>query len=222
MTEHSSLETEDTLYINNINDKVSLNKLKPVLSKLFGRYGEVIQITAHRNLKMKGQAFVTYSDRKGSERALRKLQGRPVFKKPIRISYARSSSDEYLKVKGDLETIEKRKKLKKEREEAKKIEIEKKLEASPAPNLNKSQIKLWKALPPNNVLLLQNLKDEYLESKVLETTLTKFAGFERARLIKFRKLAFLDFELESNATECLKSIDLSVFGEEALLTYAKK
>lgn len=214
----TTTEVKETLYINNINEKVSLNKLKPVLSKLFGRYGDVTQITIHKNLKMKGQAFITYRDPISSQKAIMKLQGRPVFRKPIRIAYAKSLSDEYYKLKGEEEAIEKRKEAKQEREASRKEEVV----AQPSTTVNKSQIKQWKSLPPNSVLLLQNLHGQYLEIAFLEEQFQKHAGFERLRLIAFRNLAFLDFESEANATKCLNDLDLAVFGEGALLTYAKK
>lgn len=213
-----------TLYVNNINEKVSLNKVKPVLRRLFGRYGSVVQLTAHKNLKMKGQAFITYTDSKSCEKALTRLQGRPVFKKPIRITYAKSNSDEGLKLLGDTAAVELRKKLKKEREAANEAENEKKKQTPPATStkITNAQLKQWRLLPPNNILLLQNLSDDKLESSYLEATFGNFAGFQKIRLIKFRKLAFIEFDNNSNATGCLEKIDYSTLGEEALLTYAKK
>lgn len=214
----------DTLYVNNLNEKVSLNKLKAVLNLLFGRYGKVIQITAHRNLKMKGQAFVTYADPKSSDKALRKLQGRPVFKKPIRITWAKASSDEYHRLLQNFDAIAKRQELKKERERLRK-EKEQQKPQTPQPGtsqMSKSQIKQWKSLPPNNILLLQNLADHQLSNEVLDAIFSVFNGFERVRLIKFRKLAFVDFDTEANATACLEKLGNSDSLENALLTYAKK
>lgn len=218
----------DTLYINNLNEKVSINRLKRVLTLLFGRYGKVLQITAHKNLKLKGQAFITYEDPASSEKALLKLQGRPVFKKPIRIARARKSSDGHHILLNNPEAIAQRKAQKEEREKLRK-EKEKQNPAAaaaagePLQQMQKSQIKHWKSLPPNNVLLLQNLSEEQLSVDFLQQTFSGHSGFERARLIKFRKLAFVDFSSAEQATLCLTSMaNESPLGPNALLTYAKK
>lgn len=216
----------DTLYVNNLNEKVSVNRLKAVLLLLFGRYGKVIQITAHKNLRLKGQAFVTYADPSSSEKALLKLQGRPVFKKPIRVTRAKTSSDGHHILLNNLESIAQRKAQKEQRENLRK-EKEKKAPVAAAGDqpqqMQKSQIKQWKSLPPNNVLLLQNLSEAQLSPEFLQQAFSAHDGFERARPIKFRKLAFVDFSSEDQATACLTAmVNDSPFGASALLTYAKK
>ncbi|WPK26891.1 hypothetical protein PUMCH_004259 [Australozyma saopauloensis] len=215
-----------TLYVSNINEAISKTKLSYVLNRIFGRYGEVVDVRVRRSLKMKGQAFVTYKDARSCEKALSKLQGRPVFKKPIHIVYAHFASDKCLELNQELEELNKRKEQRnKKQEEETKIASEmlhQKQLSSKTPEVTESQLKLWKLLPPHKVLLLQNLTSESLESSFIEEAFDGFAGFEKVRLIKFRKLAFIDFDLESQATQCLKDIDASKFGAEALLTYAKK
>lgn len=67
----------NTIYVNHINEKIAKNKLERVLRRLFGRYGDIVLVTVHRNLKMKGQAFVTFKDSKSSEKAMAKLQNYP-------------------------------------------------------------------------------------------------------------------------------------------------
>jgi RNA recognition motif-containing protein len=44
-----------TLYINNINEKIQKEVLKKQLYMLFSQYGKVKQITACKGLKMRGQ-----------------------------------------------------------------------------------------------------------------------------------------------------------------------
>lgn len=218
----AEINAQNTLYVNNLNEKVSLNKLKPVLDRLFGRYGSIVDISAHRNLRMKGQAFITYKDARSSARAIRKLQGRPIYKKPIRVTYAKTASDEENKLLGNTEAIDKRKEEKKQREETKQ---NKKVEERSlvTPSLSKNQVKQWKSIPPHHILLLQNLQEHQLTVEYLEGKFSARNGFERIRLIKFRKLAFIDFGLESNATECLEVVDPETeFGTGVLLTYAKK
>lgn len=172
---------------------------------------------------MRGQAFVTYKDAASAEKALRKLQGYPIFRKPVSIAYANSESDEYNELVGKTEVIQDRKAAKKLREEERAKAIAEKA-STPAPSgaLTKNQIKQWKALPPHNILLLQNLQDEQLVMEYLEGKFSGHVGFERVRLIKFRQLAFIDFDVEANATKCLETMNPVTIGPEVLLTYAKK
>lgn len=200
-----------TLYVNNLNEKVSLNRLQRVLTGIFARYGEV-HVSAHKNLRMKGQAFVTFKKLKHAEMALEKVNGKLLYRKPMQVSHAKTPSDEAHRIAGDLESIEKRKAAKQQREVNKQPE--------PKPTLlPKGKMRQFKALPPNSVLLLQSIPQEYLDATTLESHFSKFAGFDKVRLIKFRSLAFVDFENEYNATKCLKE-DFPFEG--AILTYAKK
>lgn len=223
MLESGLEQKTTTLYVNNLNEKITLNKTKYVLAKLFGRYGTVVGITAHKNLKMKGQAFVTYKEHISCQKAILKLEGRPVFKKPIHVSYAQSPSDYERELKGDSEGISKRKEQKKIRVDAEeKAKKEEPVSGLAPTQLSKAQAKQWKLLPPNNVLLLQNVDEEKLDTLFLETQFGTFTGFAKVRLIKFRKLAFIDFDLDVSSTACLDKIDHDQFGAQSLLSYAKK
>lgn len=211
-----------TLYVNHINEKIARNKLARVLRRLFGRYGNVVQVTCHTNLKMKGQAFVTFQDAHSSEKAMAKLQNYPLFKQPITIAPAKSESDEILLQMGKKDLVEERKREKerrnKEREEA--VEKTKTTSKASSAKLTKSQVKYWKSLPPHSVLLIQNLQDEHLP--MLETMFSNFTSFETVRAIPSRKLAFINFENEDGATACLEKFDTSKLGPDVLLTYAKR
>lgn len=207
-----------TVYVNHINEKIAKNKVERTLRRLFGRYGEVILVRCHKNLKMKGQAFVTFEDPASSDKAMAKLQNYPLFRKPITITPARTESDVILLKQGKQEVVDERKKLKAQRNEEEKTE-----EKKPASSkLTKSQVKYWKSLPPHNVLLLQNVDAAHLTSEALDSLFSKFMSFEAARAIPSRNLAFINFENEEAATACLSSFDLSELGPEVLLTYAKK
>lgn len=46
---------QNTLYINNINEKVKKDVLKKTLCMLFSQYGRVVQIVACKGIKMRGQ-----------------------------------------------------------------------------------------------------------------------------------------------------------------------
>lgn len=209
----------ETVYINNLNDKVSLVKLKQELQLVFAKYGDIILITAHKNLKMKGQAFITYNDINAAEKAVKSEANTVLFGKQLRITFAKSNSDAFhTLIAKDESPVEARKQAKLERNS-------KKRSAEPvATKTKRAKTVDWSKLPPNKILLLQNLSSN-IGSGDVEPLFEPFNGFINIRLLKIRNLAFIEFDTEADSTACLNEIDksqLSKLGENCQLTYAKK
>lgn len=76
-----ALENTQTLYINNLNEKIKKDELQHSLFHLFSLYGNILEITVKRNMKMKGQAFVVFSTVESAIKALQELQGYLFFDK---------------------------------------------------------------------------------------------------------------------------------------------
>lgn len=72
-----------TIYVQNINERVKIPDLKNALYQLFSNYGEVIEVHAKRNIKMRGQAFVIFGDEESAETAIQALRGYMFFGKPL-------------------------------------------------------------------------------------------------------------------------------------------
>ena len=71
----------ETLYIQNLNEKIKIPVLKASLRGLFKSYGEVLDVVAHSNLRMRGQAFVSFESADIAQKALKEVKGfPPVFK----------------------------------------------------------------------------------------------------------------------------------------------
>eukprot|EP00922_Rhytidocystis_sp_ex-Travisia-forbesii_P010610 GHVS01015560.1.p1 GENE.GHVS01015560.1~~GHVS01015560.1.p1 ORF type:complete len:323 (-),score=105.80 GHVS01015560.1:165-1133(-) len=116
----------ETLYCNNLNDKVHRTDLVALLYELFIPYGSVINVIVKAPAKSKkggdggeegggaggkasstttgkyaprlrGQAFVVFTDVAGATTAMRCVQGRVFLDKTIRIQFARQKSDATLK-----------------------------------------------------------------------------------------------------------------------------
>jgi U2 small nuclear ribonucleoprotein B'' len=51
-------QPNNTIYINNINEKINKNVLKKLLYMLFSQYGRVLQIVACKGIKMRGQVWL--------------------------------------------------------------------------------------------------------------------------------------------------------------------
>ena len=50
---------------------------------LFKSYGEVLDVVAHDNLRMRGQAFVSFTSPEIAKKALKEVRGFPLYSKPM-------------------------------------------------------------------------------------------------------------------------------------------
>lgn len=57
--------------------------MKTTLNNLFKHYGKVLDVVAHRNLRMRGQAFVSFSNEENAQKALKEVRGFPLYGKPM-------------------------------------------------------------------------------------------------------------------------------------------
>jgi U2 small nuclear ribonucleoprotein B'' len=92
----------ETLYIQNLNERIkipggidaflylreclrlnSLKVMKQTLRALFKSYGEVLDVVAHANLRMRGQAFVSFPDTEIARKAQKEVRGFPLYGKPM-------------------------------------------------------------------------------------------------------------------------------------------
>merc|ERR1740138_1522775 len=87
-----AIPPNQTLYVNNLNEKIKVPELKCCMMELFGAYGEVIDIIAFGTLKKKGQAFVVYREISCATTAMRSLQNFVFLDKAMRIAYSKSKS----------------------------------------------------------------------------------------------------------------------------------
>ncbi|KII94815.1 hypothetical protein PLICRDRAFT_33632 [Plicaturopsis crispa FD-325 SS-3] len=88
----SSNQPNTTLYINNLNDKINKDELRSQLFALFTTYGKIIDVVATKTSKMRGQAFLVFTDLAGATSALRACEGMVFYDKPLHIDYAKSKS----------------------------------------------------------------------------------------------------------------------------------
>jgi len=110
----SSLQTTDippnqTIYVNNLNEKVKKDELKRSLYHVFSQFGNILEIIATKTYKMRGQAWVIFDDLSGSTKALREMQSFQFYGKPMRITFAKAKSDVVSKADGSFVARPKRK-----------------------------------------------------------------------------------------------------------------
>lgn len=105
------IRPNNTIYINNLNEKIKKEELKKSLYAIFSQFGQIIEIVALKTLKMRGQAFVIFKEISSGTNALRAMQGFPFYDKPMRIQYSKSDSDVIAKIKGTFKERPKKPKL---------------------------------------------------------------------------------------------------------------
>ena len=128
----------ETIYVNNLNEKVSKDELKKSLYAAFSQFGPILDVSAQKTFKMRGQAFIVFRDITAATQAVRQMQGFPFYEKPMMIAYANSKSDAVAKLDGSYEAKDKaeraakRKAEREERQEAKKAGLTKPVEVAEA------------------------------------------------------------------------------------------
>lgn len=212
MSRYSDIPPNQTLYLNNLNEKIKIPELKCVLHELFCTYGEIVDIVAFNSLKKKGQAFVVFRDISCATNALRALQGFTMLDKPVRIQYSRTKSDAISLEDG---TFKPRSKTGEKQTEPKKVEPpppKRGKGAGPPKAAGGLAAPKFMAHPgaapgaapsapgeqPSNVLFVENLPPEVNEM-MLTMLFRQYPGFQEARLIKGRNVAFIEYSDELQA-----------------------
>ncbi|GAA5866689.1 hypothetical protein JCM8547_002725 [Rhodosporidiobolus lusitaniae] len=218
----------EVLYVNNLNEKIKLPIMKQSLKVLFKEYGHVLGVTAHRNLRMRGQAFVTLDSKEAAVKAVKEVQKFPLYGKPMQLTFARTESDALVK-KRHPEDVEKHTAERKERKKisrkenplrrkvlAQKEAQKKAAEGAPlvAPVAAPRRIVQMpdEYLPPNKILFVQNLPDDTTK-EALEALFRPYPNLLEVRTIPGRKnIAFVEFQDEHSsgvARDALHNIKFS-------------
>lgn len=183
---------------------------------MFAPYGPVLSITAHKNIRMRGQAFVTLEDEAKASRAIDCLNDTVIFQKKIQCQLAKTSSDDSVgRHLGESEFtvyVEDRQKKKAQQDES----LIKKSSTSKVVKVDLQNV------PPNKILLIQELPND-ITSDELTSVFESYKGFVQVRLVAVKRVAFIDFENEQDATVAKdENMDLTIREVKAQVSYAKK
>ena len=233
----------ETIYVNNLNEKVSKDELKKSLYAAFSQFGPILDVSAQKTFKMRGQAFIVFRDITAATQAVRQMQGFPFYEKPMMIAYANSKSDAVAKLDGSYEAKDKaeraakRKAEREERKEAKKAGAVKPKEGgepgaaaaeggvAPPPAEKKAPAPSTPAvLMPNQILLVENLPEQVNEM-MLSMLFQQFPGFKEVRIVPGnRGIAFVEFENEVQSGVAMNGLQSFKITPTNLMkiTYAKR
>ena len=77
--------------------------MKNSLFQLFSNHGEVHEVHAKANIRMRGQAHIVMADEETAQTAIKALRGYFFYGKPLRANFAKTSSDMIAKLKGSFD-----------------------------------------------------------------------------------------------------------------------
>ena len=77
----STEEAIQTLYVNNLNDKLPKEQLKEELYLLFSQFGTILDVVALKTERMKGQAWISFVTVQNATHAMNTLQWFKIFGK---------------------------------------------------------------------------------------------------------------------------------------------
>ncbi|CAG8593071.1 5213_t:CDS:2 [Ambispora leptoticha] len=205
--------------------------------KLGGTYGEILDIVAHGNLRMRGQAFVVFKDQESAAQAIKEVNGFILKEKAMLIQYARSKSDAIAISDGTIEEH------KRQRLEAK----EKRAKEPPQKRFKTTHSGGFQAggpsgaaggsggggggaassniadefLPPNKILFLQNLPEDITEA-MLTALFQQYPGFKEVRTVPVKKeIAFVEYENETQAMIAKEALS-NYSNHKIKITFARK
>ncbi|OTA02718.1 hypothetical protein A9Z42_0031600 [Trichoderma parareesei] len=234
-----------TVYVHNLEERVKPEVLTDALKTIFSEFGNVVDIVAKRNLKAKGQAFVVFDEPSAAHKAIEEVEGFELFGKPMRVAMARMQSDKTVELHGSSEDLDAHKRHRQaEKDKRKALEAadeQRQLkraaagapEARPSKSVKPSGLKSTSApasavvpdeyLPPNKILFVQNVPDEY-DVEGLTAIFGRFDGFREIRLVPGRRgIAFVEYENEQGAITAKENTAGMTLGDKMMkVTYQRQ
>ncbi|KAG2116226.1 hypothetical protein BD769DRAFT_1486691 [Suillus cothurnatus] len=210
----------ETLYIQNLNEKVKIDVLKASLRGLFKSYGEVLDVVAHSNLRMRGQAFVSFASPEIAQKAMKEVRGFPLYSKPMQITFARTRSDAVLNCAGRTRYSNPLKQKFKAKRMAAEIDGAAAAPAARRPNVQMPD----EYLPPNKILFLQNLPESVTKDQLM-ALFSQYPNLHEVRLIPTKKdIAFVEYMDEGSAGIAKDALhNYKLDGENKIkITFARK
>ncbi|KAF8326396.1 uncharacterized protein EI90DRAFT_3070792 [Cantharellus anzutake] len=228
-------DASETLYISNLNESIKLSVMKQVLHGLFKNYGEVLDVVLHKNLRMRGQAFISFGDVETAALARKEVQGFPLYQKPMQLAFARTRSDAVIKklTPDDFEG-HKRTRLEHKRKQRWNNPHKRKARAkhnagqaeglaAPAPKRPAVQMP-DEYLPPNKILFLQNLPETTTQKQLVEL-FAQYPNLLEVRMVPTKKdIAFVEYTDEKSSSVAKDALHNYRLDEEhkIKITFARK
>jgi|LauGreDrversion4_2_1035121.scaffolds.fasta_scaffold143872_2 RNA recognition motif-containing protein len=204
-----SLEPNETLYVNNLNDRIAPKKLQDELMRGFSKFGSC-EVIVMSSLRRRGQAWIIYETQESSKAALHSLQGETVFGKPMRIDFSRNISDATLIRKGLPRVRSKKESIPQELTKRTKTaaDVPTFFSVENASSRGSATISAGPRsyTAPNRVLIVENYS-ESTQASELECLFSSYPGFVELRVIPGRGVAFVEFTDDHRSQPALNNLN---------------
>lgn len=220
------MEPNNTIYVTNLDEKAKLPVLKEGLKELYSKFGEVLDVVAQHNYRMKGQAFIVFKELSSAQKAVEETNGKPFLKRALAVQFSKNRSDKVAELEGKLSIN------RQERHERMLKRLEDRRPTAPVKpkNRNNGQASTssHRHVPEhmllNKILFLQNLPAEVTED-MLNQVFKQYSGFREVRLVPGRSdLAFVEYETEVQAAMAKTTLNNYhvIPGQPIKITFAKR
>jgi U2 small nuclear ribonucleoprotein B'' len=225
----ADIPPNQTIYVNNLPEKIKKHELKQLLYALFGQFGKIIDVVTMRTDRLRGQAWIVFADIAAATSALRGMQGFPFYEKPVRVSYARTTSNKVVMLKGGKAAKQLAKGKPPKAPTAAAAEGEGAAKKAKQPEAAAAGGKAAAAAGgvdvgrPNSKLFIENLPAA-TTAAMLEMLFQQFPGCKEVTVVPSKPgIAFVEFETEMQATVALTGLQgFKVTPQNAMkITYSK-
>jgi U2 small nuclear ribonucleoprotein B'' len=212
-----------TIYVSNLYEKLKKEELKKCLYAIFSQFGKILDVICMKTYRLRGQAWIVFSDVTSATNALTSMQGFPFFDKPMRLQYAHGESDATARAHGRAPDKEERPQ---KRASAREQHLAKGKAPAAAPNdAAATSVKAPSGIePPNKILFVQNLPPA-TNSQMLGMLFQQFPGFKEVRMVDARPgISFVEFENDMQASVAMTGLQaFKITPTNAMnITYAKQ
>ncbi|KAH7649472.1 U1 snrnp [Cryptosporidium bovis] len=102
-TPDSSRKRNNTIYINNLNERIPISELKEGLNRFFSKFGVISSIKCLNSFYRRGQAWISFENVDSAEVAIKNGKNASIFGKPMRVNFSIENSRIYPKEKSNNE-----------------------------------------------------------------------------------------------------------------------
>lgn len=213
-----------TLYISNVYEKIGKEELKKCIYAMFSQFGKIIDVVALKTLRLRGQAWVVFTDVSAATNALRTMQAFPFFEKPIRIQFAKTKSDAISKLDGSYKPSKGERSKKNAAARDQMLKRTKERSTLGMPSRTATVVGPDGQALPNKILFVQNLPEASTEA-MLSLLFQQFPGFKEVRLVEARPgIAFIEYDSEVQSGVAMQGLQgFKVTPQNAMaISYAKQ
>ncbi|RKP03025.1 hypothetical protein CXG81DRAFT_10032 [Caulochytrium protostelioides] len=211
---------KETLYVHNLNERVKPGMMRQALKSLFAPYGTLLRIQIRKVHFLRGQAFITFAHTWQAAAALERLNGFPLFFKPMHIQYARDQNYAISERDGTVDVHRERRQRNMAKRGPRRI-----LKAAERAAIKERRAReaAEEALPPNAILFTA-APPPLSTREALEALFGQYPGLVEVRLVPGKQdIAFVEYDSEHASTVARTALHKTHLGGEVIrVTFAKR